>query len=420
MFNKAWFKSSLAITVASASCQLMANGLAVNEQSVSSMGTGFAGRSSSAQDASTVFGNPAGMSRLERAEISGGIAVVLPKTDIHASATNPTPGTNKGDIAPNTGVPFAYYVRPLNKDWHFGLGVYAPFGFISDYERTFQGRDHGLYSKVQVMTVQPTVSYKINERISVGFGPTINRINGKLTSNPLAAAGSNAKVNIKGDDIGYGYNIGVLTDVTNRLTWGMTYHSKVDYTLEGHTSFSDFPVPGLDGKYTAKLDFTSPESADTSVTYKANDTWTLYGGATWTRWSQLKEIEAINKGVNPLLGGRFDSVQEDLNWKDTWAYAIGVAYRLNPGWVLRGGFTLDESPTTNIHRTVRIPVGNRKILSLGAGWDIDRDWALDVAYAYLRESQGQVHQVSNATGAPYDATYRNSAHGTGLQLTHRF
>lgn len=420
MLNNAWFKTSLAITLASASCQLMANGLAINEQSVSSMGTGFAGRSSSAQDASTLFGNPAGMSRLERAQISGGVAAVLPKTDITASASNPTAGTNKGDIAPNTGVPFAYYVRPLNDDWHVGFGVYVPFGLVSDYERTFQGRDHGLYSKVQVITAQPTISYKINDQVSVGFGPTISRINGKLTSNPLAAAGSDAKVSIKGDDIGYGYNIGVLADVTDRLTWGLTYHSKVDYTLKGHTSFSSFPVPGLDGKYKAKLDFTSPESIDTSVTYKANDTWTLYGGATWTRWSQLQKIEAINKGITPLLGGQFDSVQENLNWQNSWAYALGLGYQLNPSWVLRGGFSLDESPTANANRSVRIPVSNRKILSLGAGWDIDRDWTVDLAYSYLRESRGQVHQVSDATGAPYDASYRNKAHGGGVQLTHRF
>lgn len=425
MFSQTLCKASLSIAIASATCQVLANGLAINEQSISGMGTGFAGRSSSAQDASTVFGNPAGMSRLERAEITAGIAAVRPKTKIKASATNPTLGSNKGDIAPNAAVPFGYYVRPLNEEWHFGIGVYVPFGVISDYESTYQGRDHGLYSKVQVITVQPTLSYKINDRVSIGFGPTINRIDGKLTSKPLAAAGAGAKVSIKGDDIGYGYNIGVLADLTDRLTWGMTYHSKVDYTLEGHTSFSGFssaPIPGgalLDGKYKAKLDFTSPESVDTSVTYKANDTWTLYGGASWTRWSQLKDIEAINKGVNPLLGGQFDSVQEDLNWKDTWAYALGVAYRLNPEWVLRGGFSLDESPTTNTHRNVRIPVSNRKILSLGAGWDIDKDWTLDVAYSYLRESRGQVHQVA-ATGAPYDATYKNSAHGAGLQLTHRF
>lgn len=425
MIKHAWLRTTLAIAVTTASCQLMANGLAINEQSVSSMGTGFAGRSSSALDASTVFGNPAGMSRLERAEISGGFAAIKASTDISSASPNPATGTNlvqgtnEGDIAPEAAVPFAYYVRPLNDKWHFGLGFYVPFGVISDYEKSSQGRDLGLYSKVQVVTLQPTLSYRINNRVAIGFGPTINKIEGKLTSQPSAITGSDATVNIKGDDIGYGFNAGILVDVTDRLAWGLTYHSKVDYELEGRTRFAGFPAP-LGGEYDATLDFTSPESADTSITYVANDKWTLYAGATWTRWSQLKEIEAINEGMNPLLGGQYDIVGEELNWENSWSYAVGAAYQLNPAWVLRGGFTMDESPTSNADRTVRIPVSNRKIVSLGAGWNINHDWTMDFAYSYLRESKGRVSQTNHATGTNYSAEYRNSAHGAGVQLTHRF
>ena len=416
MIKRTWFKASLAVAVAIASGQTMANGLAVNEQSVSGMGTSFAGRSSSAQDASTVFGNPAGMSRLQRAEISGGLAAIWADTDIDASAANTAPGTNKGDIAPDAQVPFAYYVRPLDEKWHFGLGLYVPFGVISDYEKSFQGRNHGLYSKVQVTTLQPTFSYRINDRVAVGFGPTINKIDGKLTSNPMHSLVPEAQVRIKGDDIGYGYNLGVLVDVTDRLAWGLSYRSKVDYELEGTIRFSDFPaIPGLtpdNGRFNGSLDFTTPESVDTSVTYQANDKWTIYAGSTWTRWSRLKEIEAVYAT---------GSIGEELNWKNSWAHAIGVAYQLNPALVLRAGFALDASPTTNEHRTVRIPVSNRKIYSLGAGWNIDADWTVDVAYAYVKESKGRVDQEDQTPLAQnYSAQYSNSAHGLGVQLTHRF
>ncbi|MFA5679626.1 MAG: outer membrane protein transport protein [Pseudomonas sp.] len=402
--------------VATASCQLMANGLAVNEQSASGMGTSFAGRSSSAQDASTVFGNPAGMSRLKRAEISGGIAAVWPETDIDAADSNMATGTNKGDIAPDAQVPFAYYVRPLNDKWHFGLGLYVPFGVISDYEKSFQGRDHGLYSKVQVTTLQPTFSYRINDRVAVGFGPTINKIDGKLTSNPTANLGlPDSYVRIKGDDIGYGYNLGVLVDVTERLSWGLSYRSKVDYELEGSISFAGFP-DGFgypDSRHSGTVDITMPESVDTSITYQANDKWTIYAGSTWTRWSRLKELEVVHKGPKP-------DPLEPLNWENSWSHAIGVAYQITPSVVLRSGFSLDASPTSNEHRTVRIPVSNRKIYSLGLGWNIDQDWTVDVAYAYVDESKGQVNQAASFHTAEYTAEYDNSAHGLGIQLTHRF
>lgn len=409
-------KTTLALAAATASYQIMANGLAVNEQSVSGMGTSFAGRSSSAQDASTVFGNPAGMSRLKRAEISGGIAAIWPETDIDAANTNLAPGTNKGDIAPDAQVPFAYYVRPLNEKWHFGMGLYVPFGVISDYEKSFQGRNHGLYSKVQVTTLQPTFSYKVNDRVALGFGPTINKIDGKLTSRPLHAQFPDASVRIKGDDIGYGYNLGVLVDVTDRLAWGLSYRSKVEYELEGTISFQDFPViPGLtpaNGRFGGTLDFTTPESVDTSVTYRANDRWTLYAGSTWTRWSRLKEIETVY--ANGTVG-------EELNWQNSWAHAVGVAYQINPALVIRAGFALDASPTNNADRTVRIPVSNRKIYSLGAGWNLSQNWSVDVAYAYVQESKGRVDQQDHTPLAQhYSAEYNNSAHGLGVQLNHRF
>ncbi len=410
MIKHLWCKTALAAAIAIATSHAMANGLAVNEQSASGMGTSFAGRSSSALDASTVFGNPAGMSRLDRAEVSVGAAAIWPETDIEASSSNNFNYTNKGDIAPDAVVPFAYYVRPLNEKWHFGLGLYVPFGVISDYEKSFQARDQGLYSKVQVTTLQPTLSYRINDRIAVGFGPTINKMDGKLTSQPAAHAGSDARLRIKGDDIGYGFNAGVLVDVTDRLAWGLTYHSKVDYELEGTINYNG--ILGLSA-YDGTVDITMPESVDTSVTYQANDKWTLYAGSTWTRWSRLKELEVQYDGPG-------SPTTEALNWENTWSHAIGVAYQITPSVVLRSGFAVDASPTSNEHRTVRIPVSNRKIYSLGLGWNIDQDWTVDVAYAYVDESKGQVNQTGRSPTTEYIAEYDNSAHGLAMQLTHRF
>ncbi|MEH6799739.1 MAG: outer membrane protein transport protein [Halopseudomonas sabulinigri] len=420
MIKHPWLKGSIALAISTLAHPVLANGLSINEQSASGMGTGFSGRSSSAEDASTVFGNPAGMSKFDRAQISGGFAVIQAKTDI-SNASGTFQGSNDGDMVPVSAVPFGYYVTPLNEDWHFGIGVYAPFALVSDYEDNFQGRYHGVYSKVQVVTMQPTLSYRVNDRVSVGFGPTINKIDGKLTSavpNPAAPdVGPDGEVNIKGDDVGYGFNAGIMVDVTDQLTWGLTYHSKVDYTLEGRTRVSNFQLPGLNGSYDGSLDFTTPESVDTSVTYALNNRWTLHAGATWTRWSQLQEITVENNGVPGPYAPKFGSISEDIKWRDIWSAAVGASYQLNPTWVLRAGFTIDPSPTDNDNRTARIPVSDRKILSLGAGWDINEDVTLDMAYSYLHESKGEV----NYDEAPaYNAEYRNSAHGLSAQLSYNF
>ncbi|MBD9481869.1 outer membrane protein transport protein [Pseudomonas sp. PDM14] len=427
--KKIWLKTTLAMAIGAVSTHSLGNGIAINEQSVSGMGTAFAGRASAAQDASTIFGNPAGMSKLKRSEIVGGFAVVDASVDISDSSAE----SSEGDMVPLASVPFGYFATPLNEDWNFGIGVYVPFGLISDYEKGFGGRYKGQYSKVQVITLQPTLSYKINDRVAVGFGPTINKIDGKLTSkldNSALFGSGDSEVNIKGDDVAVGFNAGVLVDITDQLAWGLTYHSKVDYTLEGRTKFKNGNGPvfsNLNGEYDATLDFTTPESVDTSITYKLDDKWTLYGGATFTRWSRLEEIVVENDGTPGVLGLQpIAEVSEELKWKDTWSYAIGASYQLNPQWVLRTGFALDPSPAANDNRTVRIPVGNRKVFSLGAGWSPNDDMTIDVAYSYLREDEAKVNQAGRSLApgvevAPgYSASYRNSAHGLGAQVTYRF
>lgn len=410
-------KTCLSLALASAASHGFASGFAINEQSVSSMGTAFAGRSSSADDASTVFGNPAGISRLKREQVSGGIALIHAKTDIdHASGS--ASGSNEGDMVPFIGAPMGYYVKPLDDDWSFGLGLYVPFGLVTDYERSFQGRYHGDRSEVRVITLQPTLSYRVNEQLSIGFGPTINRIDGELTSaidNPIPTA-ADGKVKIKGNDTALGYNLGVLFEITPQTRFGLTYHSKVDYRLKGDTIVSGpgFVISSSAGTYDASLELTTPESVDFSVTHELNADWTLYAGSTWTRWSRLQEIRADNKGVGGLLAGNLSSISEPQNWHDTWAHAVGAAYKLNPQWTLRAGLAVDQSPTNNTDRSPRIPTGDRKIVSLGTAWSPNDDVTIDLAYSYLMEDDAHIERDD------YRATYKNTAHGLGAQVTYRF
>ena len=408
-------KTCLSLALASAASHGFASGFAINEQSVSSMGTAFAGRSSSADDASTVFGNPAGMARIKREQVSGGIALIHAKTDID-NASGSTRGSNDGDMVPFIGAPMGYYVKPLDDNWSFGLGLYVPFGLVTDYERSFQGRYHGDRSEVRVITLQPTLSYRVNEQLSIGFGPTINRIDGELTSaieNPFA--GGDGKVEIKGDDTALGYNLGVLFEITPQTRFGLTYHSKVDYRLKGDTTVSGPGVIATSaGTYDASLELTTPESVDVSVTHELNADWTLYAGSTWTRWSRLEEIRANNKGVGGLLAGKLNSISEPQNWHDTWAHAVGAAYKLNPQWTLRAGLAVDQSPTNNTDRSPRIPTGDRTIVSLGTAWSPNDDVTIDLAYSYLMEDDAHIERDD------YSATYKNTAHGLGAQVTYRF
>jgi long-chain fatty acid transport protein len=413
-----------------ASSHVFASGFALNEQDVAGMGTGFAGRSSSAENASTVYGNPAGMARLEGQQVTGGVAAIDASSNIK-DVSGRSSGTNKGDMVPFTAVPFGFYTNKLNEQWAVGFGVYAPFGLVTDYENGFQGKAFGSKSEVTVITFQPTVSYAFNDRVSIGFGPTINRIAGTLESDinlPINGTGSN-NIKIKGDDTAVGFNAGLLVQATDTTRVGLTYHSKVKYKLEGHTEVTkgtNVPAFALNnGRYDASLKIDTPESWDFSVTQDMSDAWKLYAGATWTRWSRLKDITVNNEGVSAAAGSGalapqiVGTIKEDQNWHDTWAYALGTSYRVTKQVVLRTGLTFDQSPTNNKDRSPRIPTGDRTIFSLGLGYDVMPNMTVDLAYSYLKEEPVKVARA-NALGQSYNAKYENSANGFGLGVTYKF
>lgn len=259
--RKTRLSTAIATVLAATSTTVFANGLAINEQSASSAGTSYAGRASTPRDASTIYANPAGLSRLDGMQISVGAAFITAKTDI-SDAEGTFEGTNDGDMVPDSTIPFGYFSQKINDKLAWGVGVYVPYGLDGEYEETFQGRLHSLGSEVSVVSVQPTISYQITDRVSIGFGPSYNKIEGKLTNGipdpvfaqsiltsiggmatcaappspqvgaaclaagQLAVSDNDTHVEIEGDDDAYGYNLGVLVAITDNLDWGVTYHSR--------------------------------------------------------------------------------------------------------------------------------------------------------------------------------------------------
>ena len=446
--------NKLAIAIAIASFSLVASqaqggGFQLNEQSVSGQGYGHAGRASNINDATIVFGNPAGMSFLKRAQLTAGATYLVVNNDISnvtanrnidsgvagGGAPNGTqvtvgeiPGGNEGDMVGNKAIPFAFYAQPVNEKLAFGFGVYAPFGSKTDYEDDFQGRYFGNYTEVKVASAQPTISYRFNDKWSFGAGITYNQVDGELRrqipSESSYDPDSDIDARVKGDDEAWGYNLGVIYRPVPETTLGLTYRSEVEYELEGDFNAIDASgnVVRSDNAY---LDLTTPETVSFSVTQEMSDRLKLMFGASWARWSKFQEIRITGDNIEEITN-------ETQNYSNSWSFAVGSEYQLNPQWVLRAGLTLDETPSNDEYRSVRIPSDDRRIFSLGAGWTPMDDLTIDFAYSYLTERKTRIeqsrsdHLASSQTGnvpvggTDYYADYKNEAHGFGTQMTYRF
>lgn len=437
-------QSLFALSTLTLAIQAGAAGFALNETSASAAGTAYAGRGSNAEDASIMASNPAGIALLDQAQVTGGMGVVVPKGEFEGTGTFAgTPVNGSEDNFLKTAViPFGYFAMPLDDQWSFGLGVYAPFGSKTDYDDDWVGRHLANKTDMSVINVQPTVAYKFSDQLSVGFGVFSSYAKGELSrflapvgGYPGAGLTENDYVNVEGDSWAFGWNIGAVFQPLETTTVGFSYRSKVDHTVKGDATGSSGLFGGT-ATEKAKLDITLPEQAELSLTYQLDDRWTVMAGASWTRWSRFEKlvIESDQGGGNisnppglgaPATPGIITYVPE--NWKDVWAFALGASYQYSDQLTLKAGYAFDQSPVKDEYRTARIPDSDRNWLTVGAKYTFDKDWTVDAAYGYMFAKKVSIDEdnYGDDGGSPtipanLDGEYNNKAHVFSVSLTKRF
>ncbi len=408
---------ALAIVAAAGTTTAFAGGFSLSEQSVSAMGTANAGRASNAVDASVVFNNPAAMGELKKAQFTQAVAFIDAKTKIkNVGVGGPAQAgigtTNDGNIVPHTFIPSGYFTSGDQGGWAWGIAAYGSYGLKTNNEATFAGRHLGDKSSVEVITIQPAISYQVNDKVSVGFGPTINKLDAYLSKDTTGLAFG--QVELEGDDIGYGYNFGVHAKLTAETQVGLVYRSKVKYKIDDGTLTASAGAPGT---YSASTGITLPESVELSASHKLNAQNTLHAGATWTRWSRFATLNISSSALAPQLANS----SETFNWKDSVGYAVGLSHAYNDELTLRAGLAYDNTPVAPADRNVRLPSADRYIVSIGAGYKLTPTQTIDASYSYLQEETAEVRHAAPA-GFPtgYSADYRNRASVYGLQFTQQF
>ena len=190
-------------------------------------------------------------------------------------------------------VPAFYVAAPINDQTVLGLSVTSPFGLSTKYNSDWIGRYRAVESRINTFNINPSVSYKIDDKLSVGAGLQAQYYQATLTkavvnSGDPYTASSDFIGKAKGSDWGYGYNLGATYKVNDDLKLGLGYRSKIDYKLTGRTQVVGY---GWYSDFNAKT--TTPESLTAGAAYKLNNTVDLSYDVTWTRWSRLKSLSII-------------------------------------------------------------------------------------------------------------------------------
>ncbi|MFO7275510.1 MAG: OmpP1/FadL family transporter [Pseudomonadota bacterium] len=396
-----------ATALSTMSTDARAAGFALLEQTGSGAGYSYAGSAASADDASVMYFNPAGLGLITEPQVAVALHGIdlSTKFDDRGSVLPPAglgalPGgatrSDAGDVIP---LPNAYVAWPITEHLTFGFGINAPFGLVTEYDDPWVGRFQGIRSELVTINANPAIAYRMNDYVSFGFGVNYQYADAELTNAVLLGPGVEGRAELDVDDSDWGWNAGVLFTLPSRMRIGLSYRSRVDYSLSGDTTVTTLagdPVAAASGPTTVEITF--PDSALVSFAQPVGERVELRADVMWTNWSEVSRIAALN----PATGLPRDVLE--FGFEDAWRIAFGIGYRASERWSFRAGTAWDESPVTDRTRTVRLPDANRWWLSLGARWQPTERFTVDAGYVHLFVDDPDILHVRGQLGAPESFT----------------
>ncbi len=394
-----------------------AAGFQLKEQGSALQGLSFAGATAKADDLSTVFFNPAGMTRFKGDHAEVNMSYIVPSTQATLNSVTATAAGSPtladgdgGDAGGGAFVPSAYALWSMSDDLKVGLAVNAPFGLATEYDDGWAGRYYALKSELKTVAISPSIAYKVNDKLSVGGSIVFQQAEAELSQAVnMAAVGlangvppatavtfADGISTVEGDDTSFGYALGMLYEFDEDSRIGVSYRSKVKHTIKGTVSVTNVPAPlaGAAALSTTggSADLTTPEILSVGGYHKLNDKFAVMADLSWTNWTRFDYLTVTDN--NGLVRS---SVHE--NWKESYFTAVGLEYFHNDQLTYQFGVAYDTSPVADKHRTFRIPDTNRLWVSGGAKYEIDDKSEVTFGYTHIFAENVDVTEGAGITAA---------------------
>lgn len=417
-------------TVSSSS--VLAAGFQVNEHSANGLGRAMAGQAAMPENASVLATNPAAIGVFTSAQFSGSVSAILPSVDVSGQTTSSiqtengnmviaSQATSEDDIADVAVIPSFFYVNPINDKWSVGVGAFSNYGLRSDYGDDFEALHFADTAEIKSFTINPAVSYKVNDALRLGFGLNVTYADAEISSSlpnsltqVLGVPIANASVfKLEGDDFGYGWNAGIFFQPTSTTNLALSYRAETKLELDGEVSSAlsaELNQPG-------SLDLNLAAITELAVSQQLDAQWSVQASLVLTDWSTFEKLEA-----NLASGDDFPIKEE--NFDDSLRASIGVTYVLNDEYTLRAGYAYDDGVVTVENRSLSIPDTDRHWVTGGVTYTMTDATTIDLAYAYINGREASINKTRPLGETGITSTMVGSqsatAHVLSVQVNSRF
>ncbi len=374
-------------------------------QSASGLGTAFAGSAAVAEDASTIFYNPAAMSLLPAHQLVLAVTGNRDSYSFHDGGST-SPGAFVGGNGGNAGdwrsMAAAYLSFQLTPAITLGLGAGSPFGMHTAYDNGWAGRYQALSTDIKTVSLSPSIAWKATDKLSLGLSLVYQRLDAEFT----AVEGAESALRINGADSSWGAVIGATYQLSPHMRVGASYRSAITHDINGNAD-------RVAGGGAARFSVRTPDVFTWSVVQQLNDKWEMLGDISRTGW----------KNNQPLSVSYADATvrNESLGLQPSWRVALGGNYRYSDDLKLRMGVAYERSAAGDV-QSARIPDGRRFWLAVGARYRIVRDGYIDLGYShqFIKDTTIDTANGNAAAFGRLIGRYDSSANVVGLQYTQGF
>lgn len=367
------------------------------------IGYAGAGMTARAQDAGTVFTNPAGMTRFDdNAMVASGAMVYL-----HAPFESDSGTTISGPDGSTTELlPYGSfaYINSVSDQLKLGFSVQNNFGLALDWNKKWVGRYTATEAAIVAPQAQPTIAYKINDWVSVGAGAglTMGFLKAKLKVNnsTLDPGDKDGRMKYEDTDFAVQGNLGIMLTPSKGTRIGLRYLTETDLDFEDDPEFSEIGAnTSLITSRIDKLDLgiKMPQSLILGVFHELNEQWAVLGSVGWDDFSEFGKVH-VSVDDSP-------EVTDDLEFKDTYHVGVSAQYQADPRTLYSFGFSYDSALSSDRHRSLDVPMG--EMYRFGAGMEHKQadNLTLGAAIDFLWEGDLPVDTASD--GGTVSGEYEN-------------
>ena len=441
-----------------------AGGFQMHEQNAS-IGDVHANHSVNTKDASVNFYNPAGLTDILESTVTNSAVTVANKISFKGYSvvkTDPEPdprfyppisGSGKSSTDGLHVIPALHYATPINDKFAFGLSVASPFAAELDWPNKNFTRYNSTLNGIKTINFTPSIAYKINNQLSLGFGPEIQYVDMQINK----IVGTSYDYTFDDQDprifdslvtnnltnTGFGWHAGILWKPANQLKIGYSYRSNITHKAEGQSKLKgrlagDHEDPSTDKvnkSKNLKATIRIPSTMALSMQFSPNHDFELVSTVIYTRWNvvkyfNLENVPAAFSDVDNHTPLYIRLVQNTLDFKNTFTVLNGLHWHYNNRLTLKSGFGFDQTPTSNNHRDLKMPDGDRFLFGLGANYDYSKNINFEFGWMYVNIPTIKINKVAvipppaidNPTMNPGEISEiygkaRGYAHIIGLQVT---